>query len=35
MQNYTKSYSKGAPVEGGAGAFSLWPHEVKQEIAAG
>ena len=35
MQNYASSYSKGAPVEGVAADFSLWPHEVKQEISAG
>ena len=34
MQNYTASYNKGAPTDG-ANDFSLWPHEVKQELEAG
>lgn len=35
MANYANSYSKGAPAEAGTGEFSLWPHEVKQELEAG
>ena len=35
LQNYTASYTKGAPAEAGSSEFSLWPHEVKQELAAG
>ena len=34
LQNYTASYNKGAPSEG-ASDFSLWPHEVKKDIAQG
>ena len=34
MQTYADSYTKGAPVES-VSEFSLWPYEVKQQLAAG